>query len=140
MKITRTGSPSLASVRRSSQSKGSSSKSFGDHMNAKEASVSSGVSGAAGVSAVDSLLAIQEVDTATDRPAKAKQRAEDILDRLDELRHGLLVGAFSRRQLEKLAELVRNKRQMVDDPALSEILDQVELRAEIELAKYATLD
>jgi replicative DNA helicase len=109
-------------------------------MNAKEASVSSGVSGAAGVSAVDSLLAIQEVDTATDRPAKAKQRAEDILDRLDELRHGLLVGAFSRRQLEKLAELVRNKRQMVDDPALSEILDQVELRAEIELAKYATLD
>ena len=89
---------------------------------------------------VDSILSLQEVDDPAGRPAKARQRAEDLLDRLDELRHGLLAGALSRRQLEQLARMVRMKRLQVDDPNLGEILDQIELRAEIELAKYSTLD
>jgi hypothetical protein len=36
--------------------------------------------------------------------------------------------------------MVRARRDTVTDPQLAEILDQIELRAEIELAKYATLD
>jgi hypothetical protein len=71
---------------------------------------------------------------------KARQRAGDILDQLDELRHGLLMGTLNRRQLENLARMVRARRGSVTDPRLAEVLDQIELRAEIELAKYATLD
>ncbi|MCH8917851.1 MAG: hypothetical protein IIC52_07325 [Proteobacteria bacterium] len=80
------------------------------------------------------------MDDPADLPAKARQRAEDILDRLDWLRHGLLAGAFSRRDLEGLARLVRIEKLEVNDPKLTEILEQIELRAEIELAKYSTLD
>lgn len=53
----------------------------------------------------------------------ARQRAEDILDRLDELRHGLLMGALSRRQIENLARLIRLKRESISDPRLVDILD-----------------
>jgi len=80
------------------------------------------------------------VDDPADRPAKARQRAEDILDRLDGVRHGLLAGTFSRRDLEGLARLLRIEKLEVNDPKLSEILEPVELHAEIELAKYSTLD
>ncbi len=92
------------------------------------------------MTSIDSLLAAQEVDDPADRPAKARQRAEDILDRLDRVRHGLLAGDFSRRDLESLARSVKIEKLEVNDPKLTEILDQIELRAEIELAKYSTLD
>lgn len=80
------------------------------------------------------------MDDPAGRSAKACQRAEDILDRLDRVRHGLLAGTFSRRDLEGLARLVRIEKLEVNDPELTEILEQIELRAEIELAKYSTLD
>lgn len=54
------------------------------------------------VGTVDALLSFQEVGDALDSNGKARQRAEDILDQLDELRHGLLMGTISRRQLESL--------------------------------------
>ncbi len=92
------------------------------------------------MTSIDSLLAAQEVDDPADRPARARQRAEDILDRLDRVRHGLLAGAFSRGDLECLARLVRMEKLEVNDAKLTEILEQIELRAEIELAKYSTLD
>ena len=72
--------------------------------------------------------------------ALRRQRASDILDRLDELRHGLLMGTLTRRDIEKLAQHVRLRREQVNDPRLTEILDQIELRAEVELAKYSILD
>jgi hypothetical protein len=56
------------------------------------------------------------------------------------VRHGLLAGTFSRRDLESLARLVKIEKLEVNDPKLTEILDQIELRAAIELAKYSTLD
>lgn len=141
MKITRTGSLSSTPLRRVSRSKnGGDGRSFGEEMSTGEATESAPASRATTPAGVGSILSVQEVDDATQRPAAARQRAEQLLDRLDELRHGLLSGALSRRQLEELARLVRMKRLDVDDPNLAEILDQIELRAEIELAKYSTLD
>ena len=92
------------------------------------------------VMSIDSLLAAQEVDDPADRPAKARQRAEDILDWLDRVRHGLLAGTFSRRDLEGLARLVSIEKLEVKDPKLTQILEQIDLLAEIELAKYSALD
>jgi hypothetical protein len=109
-------------------------------MSLEETAETQGVASVNGAAPVDSLLAVQEVDDPADRPAKARQRAEDILDRLDKVRHGLLSGAFARRDLVSLARLVRIEKLEVNDPKLTEILDQIELRAEIELAKYSTLD
>lgn len=140
MKISRIGSLSATSSHRVDKRKATSSEKFGDHLSLEETAETQGVSGVNGLAPVDSLLAAQEVDDPADRPAKARQRAEDILDRLDRVRHGLLAGAFSRRDLVSLARLVRIEKMEINDPKLTEILDQIELRAEIELAKYSTLE
>jgi len=58
-----------------------------------------------------------------------------MLDQLDELRHGLLDGSISEESLGHRSKLVRAKRENVDDPQLMEVLDEIELRAEVELAK-----
>jgi hypothetical protein len=40
-------------------------------------------------------------------------------------------------KLEQLATLVRAKREQIDDPKLLAILDEIELRAAVELAKLS---
>jgi hypothetical protein len=84
---------------------------------------------------VGSLLAVQELPDATAERRRAMDRGFDILDRLDELRLALLDGRLDRRSLEGLAESVRQARSAVDDPGLAAVLDAVELRAAVELAK-----
>lgn len=109
-----------------------------------------GVSGAhasdppANVGGLDALLAAQMVDAvdATDsdgdrrrRQQSMIQRGEDILDRLDELRVGLLLGHVPKDRLAGLARLVREQREDAQDPQLAALLDEIELRAQVELAK-----
>ena len=63
------------------------------------------------------------------------QYGEGVLDRLDQIRHGLLVGAISKNELAELARTLRAGRQRSDDARLNDIIDEVELRAEVEIAK-----
>jgi hypothetical protein len=86
MKISQTGSLTATPSHRVDKRKGTSSEKFGDHMSLEETAETQGVASVNGAAPVDSLLAVQEVDDPADRPAKARQRAEDILDRLDKVR------------------------------------------------------
>ncbi|MBM3507080.1 MAG: hypothetical protein FJX64_05030 [Alphaproteobacteria bacterium] len=63
------------------------------------------------------------------------RRGFDLLDRLDEIRMGLLMGAIPKDRLGNLVRLVRARRDGVMDPKLTAILDDIELRAMVELAK-----
>ncbi len=90
---------------------------------------------AAPASAIDALLALQEVDDATSGRKRAVRHANDLLDRLDAIRIGLLTGSIPKAQLQQLAQLARDGRPNVADPQLAEILADIELRAEVELAK-----
>ena len=99
-----------------------------------DASASSSVSGATNVSGI---LGVQEVDDALSHASKGKMRAEDILDRLEDLRVELLTGAISREKLLQLTHLVNVRRGQVSDPRLAEILDEIDLRAQVELAKHS---
>jgi hypothetical protein len=56
--------------------------------------------GRAGV--IDGILALQEVDEDGSGSQQARECGEDILDRLDEIRHGLLVGSVIPNTLERL--------------------------------------
>jgi len=93
------------------------------------------VSGTASAFAVNPLFALQEVDDALTGRRKARQRAEDILDVLEELRIGLLTGTFPQSKLQDLVRLVQARRESVDDPRLQAVLDEIDLRAQVELAK-----
>ena len=90
---------------------------------------------AAGPAAVNQLLAVQEVADATSGAARAKAQAEAMLDRLDELRMGLLAGSLPRDRLTGLVRLARTAREPNLDSRLGAVLDEIELRAKVELAK-----
>jgi len=83
------------------------------------------------------VLAVQESPDQTAKRARqrARERAGNVLDQLDEIRLGLLMGTIPAARLEGLAQLVRAKREQVADPRLNQLLDDIELRAAVELAK-----
>lgn len=93
------------------------------------------------VASMDTILSIQEVGDATEEEHRRALylRGEDILDRLGEIQQEILSGAISVERLQNLAHLLRSRRQTVDDPRLLQIIDEIELRAEVEIAKWGRL-
>ncbi len=89
------------------------------------------------LSGVDSVLSIQESTSATGEKSRslAGRYGDDLLGRLDELRLGLLAGSFPKEKLADLAKTMRARRQESDDAKLNEIINEIELRAEVEIAK-----
>ena len=97
-----------------------------------------GVTAAGGVSRVsslDALMALQEVGGPLERRRRAMGRAGKILDALDDLKLDLLDGRLSPDALEALTRSVREQRSLTDDPQLEGLLDEIETRAAVELAK-----
>lgn len=93
------------------------------------------VQSGAPITAVDTLIALQQVPEAMAGRAKAARRGRDMLDLLDDVRDGLLAGGVSRAVLNRLVALVETKREDFVDPGLAAVLDEIELRARVELAK-----
>jgi hypothetical protein len=109
-------------------------KALGDSHSNQTQQVSSGLS----VSSLSVVLAVQESEDAVHgRRQRARDRGLKMLDYLEEVRLGLLLGTVPREKLEQLAQMVRAKREQVDDPILTAILDDIELRAAVELAKLS---
>jgi hypothetical protein len=138
MKIeTPAASRSVGTARKSDKAKGKSDE-FAralEEDGEDEAAAAGAVSGAAPVSAIDALLSVQEISGEEERSAQAKARGEELLEKLDALRHGLLAGHLAPDQLDALVGLVKSERAQTSDPALGETLDQIELLARVELAK-----
>lgn len=131
-------------TKKASKSSSSGGASFARALSSGGGEVESrpGVHGSVPTSSVDSILAIQEADDATSgrsRGLKARKWGEDILDRLEDIRTGLLLGTIPKDRLERLAALIRERKNHSVDPRLKAILDDIELRAEVELAKYESL-
>lgn len=142
MKVSGTGSSSAASggARRVDKSAGK-----GGAFKQALADAVDGPSGAqaaeapVSVAGIDALFMIQSVDDATERQARKRliQRGEDLLDKLEEIRHGLLLGTVPAEKLQDLAQMVRARREACQDPRLAAVLDEIELRAEVEIAKLS---
>jgi hypothetical protein len=101
----------------------------------EETGTASSVSRPATISSLDALLAFQEVDDSNEGAKKARRRAADLLDELDQVRVGLLTGELPKSTLQQLAQTISSHRDQVIDPKLAEILDEIDLRAQVELAK-----
>lgn len=116
---------------------GSFAKELGD--GAEQVDDNAAVEAPATVASVDALLAAQGVGGNLEDDVRKRliRRGEDILDRLDELRHALLVGSVPKERLIQLAQMVRARRDTIADPRLATMLDEIELRAEVELAKLS---
>lgn len=96
-----------------------------------------GTSLAAGVSAatLDALIALQATPSALERRRRAVKRAAGLLDVLDDVKVALLDGANSAQALERLRKAVSEERGGTEDPRLEGLLDEIETRAAVELAK-----
>ena len=66
---------------------------------------------------------------------KVIKKAKNLLDKLDEIRDGLLVGEIAKDKLIEISRFVKQRDVESDDERLNEILSEIELRVEVELAK-----
>jgi len=109
---------------------------------ADEGSATQGLSGVNPAARIDALLAAQETSDATSEEARhrASQRAGLILDQLELLRMGMLTGVIPVQHLKELSRVVSSHRDYIMDPALMGVLDDIDLRAQVELAKLTYLN
>jgi hypothetical protein len=83
---------------------------------------------------IDSLLALQSVEDPLLAKKKALRRGRSLLDTLEAIKADLLAGRVGEGRLNALMALLAQVRER-SEPALDDIIDEVELRARVELAK-----
>jgi hypothetical protein len=89
------------------------------------------------IARVDALLSVQAAESPTERAARRKmrERGEGILKELDRLRHAILTGTMTLGQVIDIADVVASHREKITDPGLTAIIDEIDMRAQIEIAK-----
>jgi len=91
--------------------------------------------GVSSLGSLGALLALQAVSSPLERRRRAVRRAGRILDVLDDLKLALLSGDLSPVALDRLVVAVREQRENADDPRLEAVLNEIETRAAVEIAK-----
>lgn len=91
--------------------------------------------GVSGVGSVGALIALQDVGGPLERRRRAVNRAGRILDVLDEVKLALIDGEVSGKDLDRLLRAVREERMATEDGPLEGLLNEIETRAAVELAK-----
>lgn len=92
------------------------------------------VANLAPTASIDALLALQAVDDPLERRRKLVRRGNQLIDSLEGLRTDLLAGNLSDGRLNQLMAVMSQARDR-GDPGLDSLLDDIELRARVELAK-----
>jgi hypothetical protein len=110
---------------------------FGSLLGVGETEAPAHTSATGVIAGIDTLLAAQEADDPEQRATRKRMRTrgEDVLKQLDKLRLGMLTGTLSVGNLLDIADVVASHRERINDPQLSSILDEIDLRAQIEIAK-----
>jgi hypothetical protein len=137
MKIDAPGPVGARPATRRERASSARAEEFARHIPSDAPASTSAVAGSAPIGAVDALLLLQGVEDSTSEQANARARLRGrmLLERLDEIRHGLLLGRIPRESLTDLARVARLRKEAATDPRLAEVLGEIELRAEVELAK-----
>jgi hypothetical protein len=89
------------------------------------------------VGGIDALIALQGIEDPLERRKRAVKRGRVALDALDELKIGLLGGAFSTATLSKLQSAAAHLKLGSGHAELDAVLGEIELRVEVEIAKMA---
>ena len=88
-----------------------------------------------GVSGIEGLLALQAVGDPLERRRRTVRRGQGLLDQLESLRRDLLVGRVDPARLDGMLDILAEARER-DEPGLDSLLDDIELRVRVELAKH----
>ena len=102
---------------------------------AAPAAVATAAGGVGGIADVSALMALQGVEDVIERRRRAVRRGAGLLDRLDELKMALLSDQDGEGALGGLRRTLAESRPDDDHAPLNALLDQIDLRAAVELAK-----
>lgn len=126
----------VGSKRKTSES---SSVSFSDLLDgldgASQSATAESANAALPLSGANVLLGLQEVSEDEMHQRKAFKQGKSAIDALDSLRDSLLTGRLSSSTIRQLESIVAEERAKTNDPKLNAILDDIDVRVAVELAK-----
>ncbi len=108
---------------------------FANSINAGTTSRPTTVATLAPLATLGAMLAVQAAEDPLAGRRRARDRGDQMLDVLEGLQSALLDGRLSNEQLAGLQKLVGERRDPSNDAALEAVIDEIELRAAVELAK-----
>ncbi len=129
------GAPSTPGAPAARGSRPAAAGGFAPLVSSAAATAPAAVSATGAVASLDALMALQQEDGPLERRRRAVRRAGTMLDLLDEVKLSLLDGEPTAAALERLTRAVRSERDETGDAGLEGILDEIETRAQVELAK-----
>ena len=115
----------------------SSGTSFADFLKTAALEDKQQVQTTSAVASVDAIFVTQTIDDEEESQIRKKliKKGKDLLKNLEEIREGLLYGEISKDRLIEISRMVKQKDVSSQDEKLQEILQEIELRVEVELAK-----
>lgn len=89
------------------------------------------------IAQLDTLLAVQGAEDPSQRAARkrSRERAHTILTVLDKVRVAMITGDLTLGHMIDVADVVAAHRDKIHDPQMTALMDEVDLRAQVELAK-----
>lgn len=84
---------------------------------------------------MNALLSLQEMPEDEIARRRAYEDSRETIEALETLRIGLLTGSIPDHLMHTLADVVAQQKQKVNDPRLMSLIEDIELRAAVELAK-----
>jgi hypothetical protein len=115
----------------------SSGENFADYLRNSGIDNKNEVNATSSLTAAGTIFAAQMVDDEEERQIKRKlvKKANTLLDNLEKIREEIIFGSVSKEKLIEISRLVKQKDVETKDEKLKEILEEIELRVEVELAK-----
>ena len=137
MKIQGTGSTSKTDKSKKSSKSSSGSGVFGTMLTASDIPETSSMAQSQAVTNVEALLAAQAAEDPTERKARKRmrERGEQLLNEMEKIRLTLMSGQLTVGHLLNLADIAATHKENISDPLLTEILAEIDLRAQVEIAK-----
>lgn len=99
------------------------------------AETSQSVSSNDAVDATSALFSLQEVPEGVGLKQQTMKQGQRSLDMLEDLRRDLLLGDDSPQLLQRMRDQQAQMRQHAYDPSLKEVMDDIDLRLAVEIAK-----
>ena len=112
-------------------------ESFASYLQNVSAKENPAVSASAGIAVADAIFAAQAVndEEGRERRRQTVKRGFTLLEKLEEIRDALLLGYISKDRLIEISRFVKERKINTEDDKLNEIIAEIELRVEVELAK-----
>jgi hypothetical protein len=125
------------SAKKAGKSASGTDTGFSDLLGVDDAKETTHAAGANVIARVDVLLAAQGSEDPAEKASRGRmrKRGSEILHQLDKIRLGMLTGSLTVGNLVDIADVVAAHRERINDPQLAGILDEIDLRAQIEIAK-----